>query len=457
MNWNQLLLQERFKSSSVIKDKTDGRNIFDNDYSRMSLSPHVRRLQNKAQVFPLEKTDFSRNRLTHSLEVSSFAKSLGLGIEQQLIKENKLDSKLKGFIPSILQTSGLIHDIGNPPFGHFGEETIQRFFSKYFKSNKEKYSTFTKEEKLDFLKFDGNVQGFRILRKLGLSDNEFGYNLTLPTLASVIKYPASSFEGNKDDKNQISKKKFGYFQSEKEDYKIINEKLGLNGKRHPLVFILEVADDVAYSVCDIEDGFRKKIISKDFLIDELEKLLKNTENKKFIEELKEINKNVRKDHPARDEVIIQKFRIKVQSFMLIEGTKAFIKYHDDILNGSFDKDLLLSSEAAELRKAFKKLSYINFQHRSVLKRELIGERVISFLMEQLINAVTNEEKLSNPKSKEAKLNALISPSYKFVNEVLKTYPNEEYNKIQLVTDYVSGMTDTFALNLFRELMGHKME
>ncbi|HBZ66407.1 MAG TPA: deoxyguanosinetriphosphate triphosphohydrolase [Bacteroidales bacterium] len=455
MNWNQLLKEKRFRDSSVIKDISDGRNVFENDYSRIILSAHVRRLQNKAQVFPLDKSDFTRTRLTHSLEVSSFAKNLGIGVEKELIESKKLDSTFKGSIPAILQTAGLVHDIGNPPFGHFGEDTIQNYFSKYFKSGK--CSEFTDEEKNDFLHFDGNVQGFRILRKLGLSDDEYGYNLTFPTLASIIKYPCSSVEGNKDDDSQISRKKFGYFQSEKVDYETINSELGLNGKRHPLVFLLEAADDVAYSVCDIEDGFRKKIISKEKLYDVIKTNLTNTENSEFIDILENLDKSIDKNHPAREELLVQKFRIKVHSYMLIEATKAFIDKHDNIMNGSFDKDLVLESKAAALRKTFKKLSITNFQHRSVLKRELVGERVISFLLEILVDATTNSQRLDNQKSKEAKLHALISPSYRFVNEILERYPNKEYNKLQLVTDYVCGMSDNFAIDLFRELMGHRVD
>jgi len=455
MNWEKLLLEKRFRDSSVIKNSTDGRNIFENDYSRIVLSAHVRRLQHKAQVFPLDKSDFTRTRLTHSMEVSSFARSLGVGVEKELISNRKLNPNQKGFIPAILQTAGLVHDIGNPPFGHFGEDTIQRFFKNYF--NAGKCTNFSTEEKEDFQNFDGNVQGFRILRKLGLASDSYSYNLTMPTLASIIKYPCSSTEGNKDNNIIISRKKFGFFQSEKEDFELINTNLELNNKRHPLVFLLEAADDIAFSVCDIEDGFRKRIITKEMLFDVIKENLKDTENEDFINILEQIDKDIPSNHTAKQELLVQQFRIKVHSFMLIEATKKFLELHDDILNGNFDKDLILNSKAAALRIAFKKLSIKNFQHRSVLKRELVGERVISFLLEQLVGAVTNNARLSNPKSKESKLDALISPSYKYVNEVIKSYPNDIYNKIQLVTDYVCGMSDNFSLNLFRELMGHKVE
>ena len=452
MIWEKLLEPTRFRKSRVIKEITDARNPFENDYSRIILSPHVRRLQNKAQVFPLDDTDFTRTRLTHSLEVSNFAKGLGLGVEKELINKKKLDINYKGYIPAILSTAGLLHDIGNPPFGHFGEDTIKKFFTEYFSNND---LSLCNEEKQDFMNFDGNVQGFRILRKLGLSDDEYSYNLTYPTLASIIKYPYSSVDGNKAKSGLISQKKFGYFQSEKVDYQSINEKLGLNGKRHPLVFLLEAADDIAYSVCDIEDGFRKNIITKDIIMEKLENNLAGTKNESFIQSFKEIEENL-PNHLAKDDLLIQKFRISVQGFMLNEATKTFVEKHDDILNGNFDDDLVMSSDASSLRKAFKQLSIINFQHRSVLTRELVGDRVITFLLDNLIKAVLHENSKDKPKSKEAKLFALISPNYKQVYLHHSHYHSENYKKIQLVTDYVCGMTDSFALNLYRELRGQNI-
>jgi len=455
MNWEQLLSKKRFRDSSVSKDRTDARNIFENDFSRIILSPHVRRLQNKAQVFPLDKNDFTRTRLTHSMEVSNFARNLGTGAEKELIQQSKLNPDFRGALSAILQSAGMLHDIGNPPFGHFGEETIQRFFSAFFKNGKA--GNLSEAEKADFLNFDGNVQGFRILRKLGLADDEYSYNLTFPTLASIIKYPCSSTEGNQSKSKIISRKKFGYFQSEKDDFNKIDTELGLNGKRHPLVYLLEAADDIAYSVCDIEDGLRKKIISKELLFDVVKSKLSNTENSNFIKILEDIDKAIPQNHTAKEELLVQKFRIQVQSYLMVEATNTFVDKHDAILNGSFEEDLIMSSKGAALRETFKHLGIINFQHRSVLKRELVGEQVITFLLDQLVGAVTNEEKVNNPRTKEAKLHALISPTYKYVNEVLKKYPNETYNKLQLVTDYVSGMTDSFAIDLFRELMGHQID
>lgn len=207
----------RFRDSRIVPDKSDGRNPFDSDYSRIMLSSHLRRLQDKAQVFPLEKSDFIRTRLTHSLEVSCFARGLGLGVEKYLLNKGIISTKELGYIPKILEVAGLIHDVGNPPFGHFGEEIIKSYFrqldSRSANPNvKKAFERLKQEEKADFLNFDGNVQGFRILRKLGLAKDNDSYNLTMPVLATIIKYPYSSIEGNKKGENTVySQKKIWIF------------------------------------------------------------------------------------------------------------------------------------------------------------------------------------------------------------------------------------------------------
>jgi dGTPase len=268
--WSLLLNEKRFreKSSTI---KSDGRNTFENDYGRLISSAPIRRLQDKTQVFPLEESDYIRTRLTHSLEVSYLASSIGQSIENLLLKKEELDPELKGNLSSLLRVAGLVHDLGNPPFGHFGEEAIKKFFKRYFKDNKK--TTLSNLEKADFENFDGNVQTLRILSKLYYFGDEFGYNLNYSSLATIIKYPSNSIDGNKkllaqNDYNnldtedvkthtyEISKKKFGFFQSEKEMYSEIDNHLKLEHRRHPVVYLLEAADDIAYSAADIEDGIK---------------------------------------------------------------------------------------------------------------------------------------------------------------------------------------------------------
>ncbi len=448
--WEKLLTPKRFRESSTIRDKMDRRNPFENDYSRIILSAPLRRLQNKTQVFPLEENDFIRTRLTHSLEVSNFARSLGLSIEKLLIERKKLHPKHDGDLSSILSCAGLIHDIGNPPFGHFGEQIIQKYFTKHFE-DKRNIEHFSIEELADFQKFDGNAQSFRLVRKLHLSKDEFSLNLTYPVLASILKYPHDSINGNNENKG-LSFSKFGYFQTEKEDFESINHTLELQNRRHPLVYILEAADDIAYSVADIEDGCKKGIIDKDILFDHFNTELKDSINKKFISIMNDIDKAIPVDFPNRTSMLIQNIRVKAQSQMLIHTVDSFIANHDAILDGSFDEDIVLVSKSKCLRKAFKKLSLFNFSDQSVLRRELLGEKTLNFLLQLFTESVLSDNKLK-PKTKEAKVYKLLSDNYKYIQNNFSKYPNETYKNLQIVVDYISGMTDKYAYYLYRQFSG----
>jgi len=384
------------------------------------------------------------------MEVSCFARGLGLGVEKQLINKRIISSDLRGYIPTILEVAGLIHDIGNPPFGHFGEEVIRNFFENLPEGSliKNAFSSLNNEQKGDFLNFDGNVQGFRILKKLGLSDDEDSYNLTIPVLATIIKYPYSSLDGNKKGAEfKYCQKKFGFFDSEKDDYKRIVEELGLlYNRRHPLTYLLEAADDIAYSVSDIEDGHKLGIIT----LERIKKSFANNNCSGFLSGFKKYESNM--------DLYIQKLRIKAQSKMLVECTKTFNIKFDDIVKGTFDDDLIKNSSAKNLRCAFEDLSIYNFSDITVLKRELLGEEVMHYLLFIFYNALFSEHILKdgklNKKSKEYKLYSLISDNYKIkACEKDEKFPTDNYKKFMLVTDYISGMTDSFALNLYNELKG----
>ncbi len=262
--WDLLLSEKRFriKTQTIV---SDGRNPFENDYGRLVSSAPIRRLQDKTQVFPLEQSDFIRTRLTHSLEVSYIASSIGQSIENWLIEIGEIDEKKRGYLSSLLRVSGLVHDLGNPPFGHFGEEAIKKFFKDYFSSDEyKKYEKLNQKdvanpilsdrEKADFENFDGNVQTLRVLSKLNYFGDEYGYNLTYSSLSSIIKYPTNSLTGNKGDSESLNEKKFGYFITEEDTYNELNTYLCLNHNRHPAVYLMEAADDIAYSAADIEYG-----------------------------------------------------------------------------------------------------------------------------------------------------------------------------------------------------------
>lgn len=290
--WKLLLEEQRFRPKSSTTS-SDGRNTFENDYGRLISSAPIRRLQDKTQVFPLEESDYTRTRLTHSLEVSYLASSLGQSIENVLIKNKEIDDKkLKGNLSSLLRVAGLVHDLGNPPFGHFGEEAIKFYFKNYFKNNKK--SSLSDLEKADFENFDGNVQTLRILSKLYYFGDSYGYNLNYSSLAAIIKYPSNSLEGNKNPTTEIAKKKYGYFVTETDIYKKINDYLKLRNRRHPVVYILEAADDIAYSAADIEDGVKLGKID----LNDIEEIFEQNLDKnkaKVLEKLKEIKEKFIKE------------------------------------------------------------------------------------------------------------------------------------------------------------------
>ncbi len=447
--WNQRLNPKRFRPSKI-KGIVKGWNPFDSDYSRVSMSAPFRRLQDKAQVFPLDPNDFVRTRLTHSLEVSSVARSLGTRLEIWLLKNRYLDPEKIGHIPSILATVSLCHDIGNPPFGHFGEKCIQNFF----RNNNRLLEGLNDEERADLENFDGNPQGFRLLLRLGLASDEFSYNLTFPTLATIVKYPKDSIIGNKREVESISFKKYGFYQTDKEKYKEINDTLSLSNERHPLCFLLEAADDICYSVSDIEDGVKKKTITLEFLQDTLtDKYKEDAECIKLHEKICEKNKEYSKLE-NKNSLIAQDCRIFAQVKMINSAIDTFQKNHEEILNGRFGAELLENSSSMQLRKFFESLSFNNFRHESVVKSELLGETVLSYLLEKFSSAVLSGTS-GEAKTVDGKLCSLLSHQCRYAMEKTDYDGNEKYLKLLLVIDFVASMTDTYALSLYKDLCGAK--
>jgi len=473
MEWtgDSLLNSYRRRTSRVSKSTNDGRNEFENDYSRVLSCSAFRRLQDKAQVFPLDQSDFIRTRLTHSIEVSAIGNSIGASIEKFLINIEKLDKDKKGEIKSILATVGLLHDLGNTPFGHFGEYAVQKFFRDFFQdnSNKELVDQLSDEEKFDFENFDGNAHVLRIISKLQYIMDIYGLNLTYATLASVIKYPRSSVEGNqKSSRNKVSFKKYGYFQSEKETFNEIVEKTKIKRRdgivcRHPLVFLMEAADDIAYSVADIEDGIKKRIIT----IEKVKQILNrhlffnddDTDRKPSDEEeelYKILSEQIDDNYPNNDERIIQLLRAKVQSFMIKSVVQCFKDNYESIMEGRFDEEILNVSKAGRVREAFKKIANIIFCDKEIIKNELAGEKIITRLLEQFVGAVTNKDSNGNylfqkNNTKEQRLYKLISDNYRFIYE--KCSNQTVYDRLLLVTDFICGMTDYYALELYQKISG----
>lgn len=454
--WQLLLGEMRFREKSPTIP-SDGRNPFENDYGRLISSAPIRRLQDKTQVFPLEESDFIRTRLTHSLEVSYIASSIGQSVEKILLDKKDITINEKGLLSSLLRVAGLIHDLGNPPFGHFGEEAVKKFFVDYFKKQTEKGkgNLLNLLEKADFENFDGNVQTLRILSKLYYFGDEYGYNLTYSSLASIIKYPSNSIDGNKGKSSpEIAKKKFGYFVTENEIYNDLNKYLHTKNRRSPIVYLLEAADDIAYSAADIEDGIKLGIIN---IFDVREIFLKNlTVNKDIvinkIDELIKLysEKNLNKS------IIIQKFRIHTQRIMIEEIINSFVEKYDQIMNGELEEEIIDISKASDIRKAYKKLQYKVFEDKNIVKKEIAGWEAIYGLLKIFTKASESPNFKPDGNTYESRLYKMISSSHRIVFEKVETYKNEEYKKLQLIVDFITGMTDSYAINLYQELKGIKL-
>lgn len=466
-SWDNYLSGIRLRKEEVKKrDANDSRNDFEDDYSRLIFSPSVRRLQDKAQVFPLDSSDFVRTRLTHSLEVSTLGRSIGISVEEKLIKANKLHENHRGKISSLLAVAGLIHDLGNPPYGHYGEKAIQDFF----KNLESKNLDLTEEEKADLFNFEGNAQTLRILTKLHTLKDNFGYDLSVASMASIIKYPRSSIEGNQNSDNRkrnglgVSYKKFGYLQAEKDRFDLIKKHTKIQNFRHPVTFLLEAADDIAYSAADIEDGCKKGVLDYETIY----KILVGTLDSNIPEELALLNEftSVYENRYNEEEpldIAVVHFRIKAQGLMINSVIDTFVEKHDEILNGQFDEDLLKTSKAKNIRNAFEQMSKIIFENNSILKNELAGGMVVKGLLELFSDAIIsgNYKKPNgeiNTSTTEGKLYKLISNNYRLVMEKHSSRKNNEdepsdYDKLLLVTDFICGMTDNYALDLYKQLKG----
>ena len=459
MKWDRLLNVEYFREKNIENQLDE----LKKDSSKIIFSSAFRRLQNKTQIYPLESNDFVRTRLTHSIEVSTIAQIIGNKIEKRLIEIDELPKEKKGMIENILKAASLVHDIGNPPFGHYGEFIIHDFYTKYFaekfKNNIDFYGyPWSLEEIYDFEKFEGNAQAFRLLKKLQYLRDENGLNLSFQTLATIIKYPRSSTEGCKKNKD-TSYKKFGYFSSEKKSFEKIFDTLGIKNKdgemvRYPLVYLLEAADDIAYTIADIEDGCKKGVLGLDIIKNKLIKYcdLKDQKEREILESLDVIEVDL--DYPKPFEIAIQVTRKKLQDFMMDSVVDTFIDYYDGIMKGDYKGELLKESKASWVEYAFRELLEILINEKEVIKLEVAGDRIIRVLLKEFTDAVASPNR-DIMGTKEQKLFRLMSSNYRFL---MKKYPdtkNKLYNELHLVTDFICGMTDSYALDLYQAIMAIK--
>lgn len=437
MDWNKLLTEKRIRPSMR---QDDARSAFESDFGRITFSPATRRMHAKTQVFPLTDDDNIHSRLTHSLEVMTLGYSFSiLFCESPLFQKKTRKSNYELFreIPVILKNGCLIHDIGNPPFGHFGETVIQEYFRNFFESGRANVRL-TDDQRRDFEHFDGNAQGLRVLTKLQNLNDCFGLNLTCTTLASCLKYP----NYGPIDKSRLETKKVGIFQSEIGHARIIAEQCGLmKGERiirHPLCYLVEASDSICYLTMDLEDGFKKGL----YTLQELKETIES--------DFPEISTYLSEEIP--DSAKITKIRNGLIGKLVTLAYQNFEQHIDEIEEGSFNRELIFSATplANRLQKfCIEKIFSIN----DIYHLEMVGHSVITWLLDFYI-----ENLLSRGKDYRDRTLALMSES------ILRTALDEtesasfeelsDYYKLRAIVDYIAGMTDRFALKTYRELSGN---
>ena len=437
MDWKKLLTPQRLGKAEP-EDIQPGRTPFHRDYDRLVFSSPFRRLKDKTQVFSLPKNDYIRTRLIHSLEVSCVGRSLGRMVGDEIVEKRNLNQS--GFSASdfgdIVSAACLAHDIGNPPFGHSGEDAIRTGFEFWYNSvNHVGEELLSQTQKADFDSFEGNAQGFRILTKLEMYREKGGMQLTCPTLAAFTKYPRESFIPKPilNGYSGRSVKKHGFFQAEKDLFNEVAETVGLirrdNGavwwSRHPLAFLVEAADDICYSIVDVEDGYRMEYISADEAI-------------KLLNGIAETDFNAAESDAEK----VKRLRAKAIDNLIKEATKIFMEKEEDILSGKFDEDLLSQSKYKDhLKKIGEETRNAVFQHRDVVGIQIAGYEVLGKLFGEFVNAVLHDSKKGE----------LV---YHMLPKEYRPDDNEDnYNKILKITDYISGMTDSYATSLFQQFSG----
>ena len=454
MKWEQLLSTKRCRSTSTnVRLKDDLRSEFEKDYHRIIGSASFRRLQDKTQVFPLDKSDFIRTRLTHSLEVSSYGKSLGQNIGEYIMKYMKDPSftwKSKEDICNILQCAGLIHDIGNPPFGHFGEIIIREWFRcnlpELTYKGKTISSLLSEQMKEDLFHFEGNAQAFRLVTKLHYLVDENGMNLTYALLNTIVKYPVSSLE------IEAQKGKMGYYLADQSLYHEIAKETGTNGCRHPLTFILEAADDIAYKTADIEDAFVKGFISYTQLKEELSKL----QGKEPLEKLLQKYESAKKRGVANpEEYAVKNWIVQMQGFLISCATYGFTSNYQAIMDGIYKHDIFKGTYGEQLMDLLGDMAYRRvFATPPIYKMEVVEATILQFLMDKFVKAILYYDTEVALGEIDKRYVSFISDNYKSAYHSQAKGKSEEeklYLRLLLVTDYICGMTDSYAKRLYQEM------
>ena len=439
MNWQQLISNKRLGQEHRHPERHDVRTEFKRDYDRLIFSAPFRRLQNKTQVFPLPGSVFVHNRLTHSLEVASVGMSLGNDVSRILTQQHpELRDTLFDEIGQIVSTACLAHDMGNPPFGHSGEKAIQTFFTEGPGCDLQRFVGHEFWD--DITHFEGNANAFRLLTHQFEGRRQGGFVMTYSTLASIVKYPYASSAASK-------KGKFGFFCSEKDAYRRIADELGifcisqpgepLRYVRHPLVYLVEAADDICYEIMDLEDAHKLKLLSygeiAELLLDFFDETARN-----------HILKRIEDEGLTDDNEKVVYLRACVIGKLENECVKAFVDHEAEILNGQFMGALIdhIAPLQAEAYQRCAKLSMQRiYRSKIVLDVELSGYKIMETLMSQMVEAIMHPDRYYSQQ-----LIGRVSSQYAIHSDDLET-------RLMAVIDYISGMTDVYALDVYQKING----
>jgi dGTPase len=441
MDWNDLLSAQRLCRPELPAPAV-GRSPFQQDADRVVFSSAFRRLQDKTQVHPLSENDHVRTRLTHSVEVSSVGRSLGTIVGTHVKAKHSSIAVTADEFGYIVQAACLAHDIGNPPFGHCGEGAISEWFKRNAGSSGSVKEGLTAAQVLDFEKFEGNAQGFRILTALE-NNRRGGLQLTYATLGTFTKYPRASDVTVAPDDQHAGRKKHGFFEAERPYFEEVAQALGLRRFnpakpywcRHPLCYLVEAADDICFRIVDIEDGYELKLLSFD-------------EAKQILQAIANLSQEQLSDW--REPELIRYLRAKAIGELVNAAATAFCDHHDDLLSGNFDGDLLSKTKFSDALECAKKTAVEKvFGSRGVVQVELAGFEVIGGLLDIFCEAILGLEGVAWDHSK-------LRPRPQRVLSLLGhrlQNARGRYEGLLIATDYIAGMTDSFAIALYRKLKG----
>ena len=439
MNWQQLISNKRLGQEVRHPERHDDRSEFKRDYDRLIFSAPFRRMQNKTQVFPLPGSIFVHNRLTHSLEVASVGISLGNDVARILKQRHpELCGTLFEEIGTIVSTACLAHDMGNPPFGHSGEKAIQAYFREG--GGRALQDRISNGFWNDLTHFEGNANTFRLLTHRFHGRREGGFVMTYSTLASIVKYPHSSLCAGK-------KGKFGFFGFEEEYFRRIADELSmirlsaegepLRYARHPLVYLVEAADDICYEIMDIEDAHKLRILSFDETMRLLLGFFDETQQQKIMQRIND------EGITDNNEKVVY-LRACAIGLLESECARTFVANEQDILDGKF-VGALIDHVSPLVRDAYKHCTSVSFERiynsKPVLDVELSGYKIMETLMETLTEAAVNPEKFHSEQ-----LRKRFSNQYDINSDDFQT-------RIMAVIDFISGMTDVFALDIYQKIQG----